>query len=204
MVINKLKLPLTIIFWSIIAFVLVYRLEEVPPVWFDEGWTLARARTWVETGEYARLLERQPIFAKGMGWGLPVTVPIAMSFKVFGIGLWQGRLPITFFTSGALAAFWYMFRRIYGMGLALWGILILLLLPPLGRLSPLLMGKQALGEVPMMFILLTGYSFAERFLSGKKFSSIIASLFWGLVLETKAQLLPFGCGDLSSSCSLLV
>src|ERR1041385_1891173 len=37
-------------------FLLTVSLDSVPPLWWDEGWTLSVARNWVETGRYQRLL----------------------------------------------------------------------------------------------------------------------------------------------------
>ena len=49
-----------------------------PMVWWDEGWTLSVARTWVERGHYGRLLDGQ--FAPpGLEAAFTVTGPIALN-----------------------------------------------------------------------------------------------------------------------------
>lgn len=188
---RKELLILSLVLLASWAFMISNRLTEVPPLWFDEGWTLARARTWVETGQYARLLDGEPISAVGMGWNLPITVPIAASFSTLGIGVWQGRLPITIFAVASLLASWVLTRRIYGSSAAWWGLFVLLVLPMEGGLNTLFIGKQALGEIPMIFYLIMGYLFATSFFSGKSYSGLLAGIFWGLALDTKSQLFPF-------------
>jgi hypothetical protein len=40
----------------VVLFLVSVRLESVPPLWWDERWTLSVARNWIETGRYQRLL----------------------------------------------------------------------------------------------------------------------------------------------------
>jgi hypothetical protein len=48
--------------WSVFTisltalFASLFRLDSVPPLWWDEGWTLSVARNWLEHGHYGRLL----------------------------------------------------------------------------------------------------------------------------------------------------
>src|SRR6266545_829549 len=62
-----------------------------PGMWWDEGWTLSVARNWVERGHYGRLLDGQ-LAPPGLEASLVVTAPIALSMRLFGVGIWQGRL----------------------------------------------------------------------------------------------------------------
>src|SRR5713101_6910760 len=95
----KLLLFLTLILISM----LTIKADTVPYPWFDEGWTLTTARNWIEQGKYALRLGDEWVSAETMTQSFTVTAPIAMSFKIFGIGLVSGRLPNMLYTVGMLA-----------------------------------------------------------------------------------------------------
>ena len=80
-------------------------LENFPGLWSDEGWTLCVARTWVERGHYGCLLNGQPASS---AWSahLPIVAFIALSFKLFGVGIWQGRIVGMVFSIGAFWLLW--------------------------------------------------------------------------------------------------
>jgi hypothetical protein len=58
------------------------------------------ART-METGQYVRLLDGQPVAARLQG-ALAVVAPVALSFRLLGVGYWQARLPFALMTLAAL------------------------------------------------------------------------------------------------------
>src|SRR3712207_2846052 len=61
---------------------------SAPPLWWDEGWTRSIARTWAERGHYGRLLAGE-LAPPGLGASFPVTGAVALSFRLFGVGIWQ-------------------------------------------------------------------------------------------------------------------
>ena len=71
-----------IISWSLGMALLVAatiaKLEIVPPLFWDEGWTLSVARNWVELGHYGRLSlgEKAP---HGLQAAYPVTLSVALA-----------------------------------------------------------------------------------------------------------------------------
>ena len=162
-------------------------LERTPPLWWDEGWTLTVARTWVESGHYGRLLDGKPA-SPGLAAAFPVIAPIALSFRLLGVGVWQGRLVGVFFTLGALALIFYLACRLYDRSVAIWTLAVLLLMSPL---HPVVAGRQALGEMPALFYLLAGYaSFLLALRKSPWFLPAAVGL-WAIALNTKAQVLPF-------------
>lgn len=84
----------------------LFRLPTAPPLWWDEGWTLSVARNWVETGHYGRFLDGTPVSPR-LAAAPPVVLPMALSFRLFGVGAWQGRLPGVIFTAVTL---WFLYR----------------------------------------------------------------------------------------------
>ncbi len=127
----------------------------------------------------------------GLSAAFPVVAQVALSFRLFGVGVWQGRLPGVILISAALLVVWLLAGRLYNRRVA-WVTLLLLLLMPLNeKLHPILIGRQVLGEAPMIFYLLLGYAMLLLALDRHPLWIVAAALFWGIALRTKAQVLPF-------------
>jgi len=178
-------------FLIIVLFITMYlfRPTEIPPLWFDEGWTLTVARNWVETGQYARFLEGIPISADGMLKSLSVTSPIALSFSLFGVGVPQGRLPAMLSMALALFCIFQLTRKVYNVKVAYLSLIVLLFMS--SPLNPWIIGKQAAVEAPMVFYLSAGYLFFMDSLNGKKYAIIGAIICWGLAMDSKVHAIPF-------------
>ena len=167
------------------------KLESTPPLFWDEGWTMSVACNWVERNHYGRLLEGQ-LAPSGLEAAFPVTAIVSFSFRLFGVGVYQARAPGVFFILGTLAIAYYLACRLYNRRIAATTLLILLFMSPAHPdLHPVLLGRQVMGEMPMMFYLLAGYAF---FLSARDkylWAMPLAVLFWGVALITKLQVWPF-------------
>ncbi len=96
---------------------LLFRLDSVPPLWWDEGWTLSVARNWVEHGDYGRLLEGK-IVPAGLQAAPLVTATVSLSFRFFGVGVIQARMVGVVFTLACLALIGYLAQRIYDRSIA--------------------------------------------------------------------------------------
>jgi hypothetical protein len=161
-----------------------------PPMWWDEGWTLAVARTWVEHGHYGRLLAGQ-LAPPGLEAAFTVTAPIALAFKLFGVGIWQGRLFGVGCLVGAVALMYLLALRLYDRRVAFGTLFVLLLMPMHPQLHALIMGRQVLAELPMLAYLLAGYVCLLAALDRSAWYLPVAAALWGMALVTKLQLLPF-------------
>lgn len=184
---------LLIVFSLIFIAMLKIKADTVPYPWFDEGWTLTTARNWLEHGKYALRLDHEWVSGETMTQPFTVTAPIALSFRLFGFGFVAGRLPNILYTIGIFATMYLIARQLYGNRVAWATLLIMLTLPIASEFQLLITGRQALGEVPMLFFLLAGYWLLFRALQHprKIFTLLAISLFWGLALVTKRQPLPF-------------
>ncbi|MBO9335483.1 MAG: hypothetical protein J7455_12265 [Roseiflexus sp.] len=113
---------------------------EGPEFWWDEGWTLSVASNVVERGHYGRLLDGQPA-PGGLEASPVVTLPVALSFQILGVGLWQGRLVSLMCAAAALALMFVLAARLYDQRVA-WGTsgALLLLLTAHLQLNALLTG----------------------------------------------------------------
>ena len=187
---SAIKISLVVFSLLVYTFIFTYRLDTFPPVWWDEGWTLAVARNWVEFGHYGQMLLGEPR-GPGLSAAFPVVAPVALSFKLFGVGIWQGRLPGLFFTLGAIVFMVYLANILYNRKAAMGTFIVLFFSQGHETLNPILVGRQVLGEMPLMFYLLGGYAFFLLCLKRSTWYIVPAVLFWGIAIKTKAQVLPF-------------
>ncbi len=165
-------------------------LASFPAVWWDEGWTLTVARNWVERGFYGRVLGGEPS-PPGLEASFPVTALIGLSFHLFGVGIWQGRLVGVLCMIGGLGLMYFLAHRLYNQKVALATLLVILFLSPHPVLSPLFIGRQVLAEMPMLFYLLGGYTFFLLALRGSTWFLGAAVFLWGICLNSKVQVIPF-------------
>ena len=167
----------------------VFELEITPPPWWDEGWTLCVARQWIETGHYGCLLEGHPAPPLLAGH-LPVVASIAAGFRLFGIGIWQARLVELLYAFSALGLLYYLTADLYNHKVALGTLLLVLFFPADWEMHPLIIGRQVLGEMPMVFFLLAGYVCMR--MVERQVSWLAGAMgCWGLALFTKMQVRPF-------------
>src|SRR5581483_6157177 len=154
------------------------------------------ARNWVERGHYGRLALGENS-APGLEAALPLTGAVALSFKIFGIGLAQARAVVAIYLIAALILLFYLARRFYDRKVALGACWALLLVSGIRYIHPLFMGRQILAEVPALFFLLAGYVCFLRSLERRPSALLGAIIFWSLALITKAQVLPFWAASLA-------
>lgn len=147
------------------------------------------ARNWAEDGFYGRYLAGQPN-TSNLSASYTVVAPVAISFHLFGIGVWQARLPVALLTLGALFLLAVLAGRLFGSRAGWAALLISVLMAPHPLANPIYMGRQVMAEMPMLFYLLAGYVFFA--LAGSHVYWLGgAMVFWGIAILTKAQLFPF-------------
>jgi hypothetical protein len=198
---NRLGIPVKVLCSLLVALLFLLAgtayLENVPPAWWDEGWTLTVARNWAESGHYGRLSlgENSP---HGLQAAMPVTMSVALAFKYFGVGLFQARFVIFLYSVAALALLFYLACRFYSRRVAIGALLVLLMMSGNRYMHPLFMARQVLGEVPALFFLLAGYVCLLWAEERSRIFLLGSILFWSLALVTKAQVLPFWALSLSA------
>jgi len=175
------------LFLLLVSFV---NLGSVPSFWWDEGWTLLVARNWVERGFYGRLLEGQ-LAPPGLQAAFPVVAPIALSFRMLGVGLWQGRLPGVLLTLASLWMTYYLARRLYSRPVAAGTLFVLIAMLVHPAINPIYNGRMVLADMPVVFYLLAGYVCFLIAFRKQVWILPLTMLFWGIALETKIQTLPF-------------
>ena len=184
------RVGVALVFALLLLAALFAQLEDLPPLWWDEGWTLTVARTWVERGHYGRLSGGE-LAPPGLQAAFPVVVPVALSFHLFGVGVWQARAVIVLFSAAAMALIYHLARRLYNRPVAIATVLVLLLTPAYREAQPLIMARMVLAEMPMLFFALAGYACFLPALRRPLLLLPLAIALWGIALFSKAQILPF-------------
>ncbi len=184
-----------------IIFVLLVlpNLETYPRTWFDEGVFLQAPKNLILYGKYAvRSSEGFRMFDPILGTGPTVLVPIALVFKLLGIGLVQARLVLVAFLALLVYAFYSVTSRIYGRQVALVASLLFIVTPHYW-VSPAVLGRQVLGEVPALLFFLVAALLWYKSLEANYIGYLVGcGFFLGLAMLTKPQYLivipPFLAG----------
>lgn len=164
-------------------------IESFPPLFFDEGWTVCVARTWVETGHHGCLLRGAPA-PPSLSAHFPVVASVAASFALLGVGVWQTRVVGLLYTFGALLLLYAVTRRLYGRTVSIAALALVILVPLKWSIHPLYLGRQVLGEMPLLCFLLAGFLCFLRS-SQRPVWRLAAMACWAVALMTKAQVVPF-------------
>lgn len=183
---------------AVVILASVIDLERVPPLWWDEGWTMTVARNWVERGHFGLYSMGEPA-PPSLSAAFPTVASVALSFKLLGVGVWQARLPGMIYGLGSLGLLYLLGRQLFNRTVAIGAIICALLVSSSTLLNPILVSRQVLAEMPMLFFLLLGYwAFGQALLRSPWFI-FLASAAWGLALITKAQPLPFWIASLATA-----
>lgn len=134
-------------------------------LWFDEGMNLMVPANFVLYGEYGLWSETGDFvsFPAEISTGPVVLLPISLSFKLFGIGLWQGRMVMGVYLLLLMISFYTLVKWIYD---EFTGILALgfLLTGAIGNpfanqsypFEPVTHSRYVIGEVPGFFYFTLG------------------------------------------------
>jgi hypothetical protein len=173
-----------------VACLSVWLLDTTPAIDWDEGWTATIAENWVERGFYGRLSNNE-LAPPGLSASFPVVGTVALAMRVFGVGIWQGRLAAVITMTAALALYFLLLRSWFDWRVALTTMCILVLLVPHPRANVFWMARQMFAE-PLQFLTLLG-GFAALLLTRTKSRLWLVAviLFWATALASKAQVLPF-------------
>lgn len=138
----------------LLLFLAFYNLTNYPVTWFDEGSHLHVPKALLHFGVYADYSsDGFRYFGPTIGVGPTVMLPIAASFKLFGIGLLQARVVMVIYLLAAISVFAFLARMLGGNRFAFVATALVVLTPGVGLIE---YGRQVLGEVPGMFFLLAG------------------------------------------------
>lgn len=180
---KKTFLPLAFLVCFVLFFSL-YHLTNSPPTWYDEGMILQLAENVTLHGAMElQLAPGEFVSAWHVSTGYPIVFPVAISFRLFGIGLLQARSVAVLYIILLLCAGMALVYRLYGVHAALWAGLLV------GSFSSLYgNGKNVLGEVPGLALLALFFLFwhkLEKSEFSARDSALWAGIFLGFALATK-------------------
>src|SRR5262249_22104751 len=142
---NERRRIFRIVVTAVLLFFAIYRLADFPITWFEEGSHLRVAKALVRSGVNADSSSSGFDFGPTLGVGPMVTVPIALVFKLFGIGLVQARLVIVVYLVAGLFLFYRLARTLESESVAWRAIALLISSRSIALLET---GREVLGEVP--------------------------------------------------------
>jgi 4-amino-4-deoxy-L-arabinose transferase-like glycosyltransferase len=179
---------------GVIAVVLLFtNLSTYPQPWIDEGYLTATARTIATQGYYTPLAPSNvPEFDPTISTGPTLIIPVAIAFKLFGVGLIQARVVAAVAGLLTLAVIAVLARRIVGNQAAFIMVVLTLAGTPDRFMSFVPMSRHMLGEVTAIGLCLYGIWLWIRACDlGKQhwWQFVIAGCSLGLAVITKPQLL---------------
>lgn len=136
----------------------LYHLAAYPVPWFDEGWYLHIARNLARYGQYA-VLSSEGFRSDDTALAVAPTLylPIALVFRLAGVGLLQARLVMVLYLLAAVAALYLTARRLYSYPVAVAAAYLFLLQAEDDPFTATLyLGRQAMGEIPALLFFLLG------------------------------------------------
>ena len=179
--------PLRWVVCALFVFFALYRLSDYPTTWFDEGSHLHVPKAMLQLGAYADYSsDGLRYFGPTLGVGPAVMLPVAAAFKALGIGLVQARLVIVAYLFGALFLFYRLALKLDGPKVA--GLALAFLVSS-RAIALFKTGRQVLGEVPALFLLLAAFLVWFSAWEGQSGRLVAAGLLFGAAATTKYQFL---------------
>jgi len=171
-----------------LLFLAFYNLTSYPVIWYDEGSHLHVPKTLVNFGEYAdRSSEGFRYYGPTVGVGPSVMLPLAASFKLFGIGLLQARVVMSVYLLLTIFVFFGIAFYLGGEKFAWVATALMVTSRGIGLLE---YGRQVLGEVPgMLFMLAALWIWLKAWDKATWRNLLIVGLLAGLATITKNQYL---------------
>ncbi len=169
-----------------VAFLLLYRLPYYSTAGFDEGAFFNVARTFAREGVYAEASQAGYRYTGPVAsTGPTVILPVALVYRLFGVGIPQGRAVVVAYGALALIA-------LYGLAALVtdWrGALLAVILAVVGidLLMPALLRGEHTGEGPGLFFLLAGLWFWLRPGERRWYTLLGVGVLMGLSSITKYQ-----------------
>lgn len=181
---KKFFIFLTICLFFTAIFFSVYKLTESPPVWMDEGVIVQTAKNLAEKGVYGLQVAPNKFVSSGfVTTSYPVIYPVALSFKLFGVGILQARIVMVLFILAFFLIAYFLIKKEYSLSVAFFSFALLVSFAPIYE-----HGKNVLGEIPGMFFLLCFLLFIQKIETGdscKIFPYVMSGILAGLAMSVK-------------------
>ncbi|MFA5889111.1 MAG: glycosyltransferase family 39 protein [Candidatus Paceibacterota bacterium] len=183
---KKTKIIILCLVLILTVFLITFDFKNTPRVWVDEGIFTNTAENLAYNGKWG--LQVDPGVSYRLGAQLttnyPVIFPVAISFNLFGTGIWQARLPMIIYMFLFLVFSYLFVKKRYGFYPAILSILLLSSFAPFyGN------GRPVQGEIPGLTFLVLGLLlllYLEEASFEDKRLAIFSGISLGLAAATKS------------------
>ena len=131
-----------------------YNLANYPTIWWDEAIFSETAANMVQHGRYAFTVQSPDQLSDldfRISAGPAVILPVALAYKLGGVGLVPGRLVAGCYLALAFLALFLATRHLWGPGAALLAVVLALL-----GTDVFYWGRSVLGDIPALGLFLLG------------------------------------------------
>jgi hypothetical protein len=169
---------------AVVLWASFFNLANYPELWWDEAIFSETAANVVQHGRYAFTVQSPDQLSDldyRISAGPSIILPVALAYRLLGVGLVQGRLVAGLFLVFAFLALFLGSRRLFGTGAALLAVALALL-----GTDVIHWGRPVLGDVPALGLFLFGVWLITRGLEEDSlFSLLLGGLFLGLAFDAK-------------------
>jgi 4-amino-4-deoxy-L-arabinose transferase-like glycosyltransferase len=169
---------------TVIAWASFYNLASYPDLWWDEAIFSETAANLVQHGRYAFTVEspnQLSDFDFRISAGPAIILPVALSYRLLGVGLVQGRLVAGFYLVFAFLALFLVSRRLFGPAAAFLAVFLALL-----GTDVVHWGRSVMGDVPALGLFLFATWLTIRSLEEDSSACLfLGGLFLGLAFDAK-------------------
>lgn len=177
--------------FSIAGFILFYNLANTPAFFFDEGIFGQVAKNTIEHGVYANRVSEEFI-PTHLSVGPTVLLPVAATYAIAGVGIWQTRLVVGIAGLLTLLLYYQLHVRQYNQATALFSTSLVLSFLFAEH-------RQLYGEIPAIGFLLAGiWCWYRAMRHDSSVSAMCAGLALGAMVVCKPQFLLVGAAFLGA------
>ncbi len=186
---------LAVVVLALAAFCMFYNLELNPRPWQDEGSAAGLAKTLVQNGVYAiKSSDGYQTFGGVQSVGPTVVLPLALVYRLWGVGLVQGRLVMALYAVITLILFYFCAQTLFNRRVAIISVILVIGSQAVGYF---MFGRPVLGEVPALGFFLGGWLvWNQAIRRNKMWLTILSGLLFGLAMVTKSYYLIMVTGTI--------
>ncbi len=170
--------------FGLIAWSCFFNLANFPTIWWDEAIFSETAANLVQQGRYAFTIQSPDQlcdFDYRISAGPSVILPVALSYRLFGVGLMSGRLVAGAYLFLAFLALFLAARRLWGPAVALAAVALAFV-----GTDALYWGRSVLGDLPALGLFFLGLWLLIRAIQDNSGPSLFgAGAFLGLAFAAK-------------------
>ncbi len=185
------NLPASPGFWgavllaAVISWASFYNLANYPVLWWDEAIFSETAANLAQHGRYAFTIQSPDQLSDldfRISVGPAVIFPVALAYRLLGVGLVEGRLIAGFYLVFTFLALFLASRRLFGAGAAWFAVVLVLV-----GTDVIYWGRSVLGDIPALGLFLFGLCLLSRGLEQENpgWPLFLGGLFLGLAFDAK-------------------